>query len=122
MGEDFIRKTEHTYRRSLQRTVERRLLTPPLFQPTETTSTTYPCRLHDDAPTPDERTEYLLHRRDRDKIELLDDHRVIGTVDGEAIHDLNAILDARPDAAEILRVKPRRVDGNYLDFMISHEE
>ncbi len=121
MGEDFIRKTERSYRRSLQRTVERQLFTPPLFQASETTTTSYPCRLHHDAP-PDQGTEYLLHRRDRNTIEILEAHRVIGTVDGDAIHDLNNILDACPDAANILKITPRRVDGNYLDFTINHEE
>lgn len=121
MGEDFIRKTEHSYRRSLQRTVERRLFTPPLFQPIEMASTTYPCFLHSEIPTPDERTEYFLHRRDRSKIEILDNHRIIGIVDGEAINDLNTLLDVRPDAAELLRVKPRRVDGVCLEFTINDE-
>jgi hypothetical protein len=122
MGEDFIRKTERTYRRSLQRSVERQLLTPPLFQPKETTHTSYPCRLRDDAPLPDECTQYLLHRRDHQTFELLDQNRVIGIVDGEAAHDLNSILESCPDPADILRVTPRRVDGNFLDFTVDDEK
>ena len=103
MGEDFIRKTERTYRRSLQRTVERRFFTPPLLASPETTSTSYPCRLADGTGPVNTDAPFLLHRRPDRTIEILDTHNVIGTVDGEARHDLNEYLDTRPQRSVLVQ-------------------
>lgn len=122
MGEDFLRKTERSYRRSLQRSVVQRLITPPLLQPTERNATTYPCRLaHTDHPINTEGT-FLLHRRQDRTIEILDEHRIIGTVDGEPAQDLNDYLDNKPACAGILPIAPVRNDGAYLDFTIPAED
>jgi len=122
MGEDFIRKTERTYRRSLQRTVERRFFTPPLLANPETTSTTYPCRLADGTGPLNTDAPFLLHRRPDRTIEILDTHNVIGIVDGDARHDLNDYLDTRRECSNVLRIRPRSNDGAYLDFTIEDEQ
>lgn len=121
MGEDFLRRTERSYRRSLQRTVAQRLITPPLFQQPENTATTYPCRLTQPEEPMTTSGTLLLHRRNDGGIEILDQHRIIGTVDGEPREDLNDYLNAIPGAADILPVQAVRNDGAYLEFTIAEE-
>jgi hypothetical protein len=122
MGEDFLRKTEHSYRRSLQRSVAQRLITPPLLRTPERTANTYPCRLlHPEHPLNTDGT-FLLHRRNDRTIEILDEHIIIGTVDGEPSQDLNEYLDTKPGCADILPIEPVRSDGAYLDFTIREED
>jgi hypothetical protein len=121
MGEDFLRKTERSYRRSMQRTVAQRLITPPLLQPTEQNATTYPCRLLHPEHLTGHDGKLFLHRRDDRTIEILDEHRIIGAIDGEASHDLNEYLDTQPNAANILPITPVSNDGTYLDFTIKKE-
>lgn len=121
MGEDFLRKTEHSYRRSLQRSVAQRLITPPLLRLTERTATIYPCRLfHPEQPVKTDGT-FLLHRRSDRTVEIIDEHRIIGTVEGEPCQDLNEYLDTKPGCADILPIAPVRNDGAYLDFTIPEE-
>lgn len=120
MGEDFIRKTERTYRRSVQRTIQERLFAPALFQPAEIGTTLYPCRLNG-SDTLDVQTEYLLHRRDRDTLEVLAAHRAIGNVQGEALHDLNQIFDGCPNAGGILRIVVQQQHGDSLEFTLHKE-
>ena len=122
MGEDFLRKTERSYRRSLQRTVERRLITPPLLATPETARTSYPCRLADPAIPLNADAPFLLHRRQDRNIEILDAHTVIGSVHGDARQDLNDYLDARGGCADLLRIQPGNNDGAYLDFTINEDE
>ena len=101
MGEDFLRRTERSYRRSLQRSVAQRLITPPLLQPPERHATTYPCRLlHPEQPHPSTTETLLLHRRDDRTIEIIDEHLIIGTVDGEPAQDLNEYLDNKTRTAQ----------------------
>ena len=122
MGEEFLKKTERSYRRSMQRTVARRLFAPPLLQPPEQNTTTYPCRLlHPEHPIRHDGT-LLLHRRNDRTIEILDEHTVIGTVEGEPAQDLNEYLDTRPGCADILPIALARNDGSYIDFTITPEE
>jgi len=120
MGEDFIKKTERSYRRSLQRTVAERLFTPPLLRTGERTSTTYPCRLLQQGHrlTTD---RLVLHRNEDRTIDVLDEQRVIGNIDGEPCQDLNEYLDNQPGAANIIQIKPLRIDGSFLDFTIDEE-
>jgi len=122
MGEDFLKKTERTYRRSLQRTVATRLITPPLLQSDERTATTYPARLHQPGREITEQTNLLLHRRHDRKIQILDEHMIIGTVDGEPAEDLNEHFDNNPGCADILPITPVRMDGEYLDFTFKEDE
>ncbi len=120
MGEEFLKKTERSYRRSLQRTVAQRLITPPLLQSPERSAATYPCRLlHPEHP---HGGQLLLHRREDRTIEVLDEHRVIGIVEAEPAQDLNEYLDAQPDCAEILPITPVSNEGTYLDFTITEED
>jgi hypothetical protein len=63
-----------------------------------------------------------LHRRHDRTIEILDTHNVIGTVDGDARHDLNDYLDTRRECSDVLRIRPLRNDGAYLDFTIEDEQ
>jgi hypothetical protein len=122
MGEDFLKKTERSYRRSLKRSVAQRLITPPLLQPPERNATTYPCRLlHPEHPIRDD-GKLLLHRRDDRTIEIIDEHLIIGIIDGEPAQDLNEYLDTRPGRADILPIEPVRNDGAYLDFTIKEED
>lgn len=122
MGEDFICKTERTYRRSLQRSVEQRFFTLPLLANPEATSATYPCRLADGIGLLNTDAPFLLHRRPDGTIEILDTQNVIGMVEGDACHDLNDYLDNRPQCSDVLRIKPRSHDGAYLDFTIEDEQ
>ena len=122
MGEDFLRKTERSYRRSLQRRVAQRLITPPLLQPPERSTSTYPCRLLHPAHPIRHAGRLLLHRRDDRVIEIIDEHIIIGIVDGEPAQDLNEYLDTKPACADILSIEPVRNDGAYLDFTIKEED
>jgi len=122
VGEDFIRKTERTYRRSLQRTVEQRFFTPPILANPETTGATYPCRLADGTGPLNTDAPLLLFRRPDRTIEILDTHNVIGTVEGDARHDLNDYLDTRRECSDVLRIWPRGSDGAHLDFTIEEKQ
>jgi hypothetical protein len=88
----------------------------------ETTSTTYPCRLADGTSSLNADAPFLLHRRPDRTIEILDTHTVIGTVDGDARQDLNDYLDARQQCSDVLRIRPHKNDGAYLDFTIEDEQ
>jgi hypothetical protein len=122
MGEDFLKRTERSYRRSLKRSVAQRLITPPLLEPPERHATTYPCRLlHPEQALRDD-GNLLLHRRDDRTIEIIDEHLIIGTLDGEPAQDLNEYLDNKPGRAGILPIEAVRNDGAYLDFTIKEED
>jgi hypothetical protein len=122
MGEDFIKKTEKSYRRSLQRTVERRFFPLPLFTQPELSTTAYPCHLAEPTTPVSPEAQLLLHRREDRSIAILDEHRIIGTVEGEPCQDLNTFLDEQPGNANMLKIHPLRTNGAYLDFTISAEE
>ncbi len=122
MGEDFIRKTDKSYRRSLQRAVQRRFFPLPLFVQPELTTTAYPCRLLEPTTTISPEAQLLLLRHDDHTIDILDEHRVIGKVEGEPCHDLNTLLDEQPGSANMLKIHPLQTDGTYLDFTISTED
>jgi hypothetical protein len=122
MGEDFIRKTEKSYRRSLQRTVERRFFPLPLFAQPETSTTAYPCRLLEPTNPISPEAQLLLLRRDDRTIDILAEHRVIGKVEGEPCQDLNTFLDEQPGSANMVRIHPLQTNGSYLDFTITAED
>lgn len=118
MGEDFIRKTERGYRRSVQRLMISRLFAPPLFKPVEIGRTSYPCMLN--VPLKDTGNYgFLLHRRDRQTLEVLGGHQAIGTVQGDAVYDLNAVFDSCPDAGDILPINIQQGKENFTEFTIS---
>ena len=121
MGEDFIRKTEKSYRPSMQRAVAQRLMNAPLLRPEERTTTTYSCRLVAGSGEIAAAAHLLLHRRDDRSIEILDEHSVIGLVEGEPCEDLNRTLDQLPAAADMVAVDVVQTDGAFMDFKI-HEE
>ena len=122
MGEDFIRKTEKSYRRSLEKTVQQRLIPRPLLVTPETISTKYPCRLLSGADAITEASELSLHRCGDGTLEVLHEHRVVGRVEGEATHDLNATLDAKPTSADLHRIQIVHKDASFIDFTIANEE
>jgi hypothetical protein len=122
MGEDFIRKTDKSYQRSLQRTVERRFFPLPLFAQPEETTTAYPCRLVEPTTPINPEAPLLLLRRDDRTIDILDEYRVIGKVEGEPCHDLNTLLDEQPGSANMIRIHPLHTNGTYLDFTINAED
>jgi hypothetical protein len=121
MGEDFIRKTEKSYRPSMQRTVSARLMSPPLLRPEERTMTTYSCQLVAGSGEITSRPHLLLHRRPDRTIEILDEHSVIALVEGEPCDDLNRALDKLPGSADMVPIDMVQTDGAFMDFKI-HEE
>jgi len=122
MGEDFIRKTEKSYRRSLEKIVEQRLIPRPLLVTPEAVSTKYPCRLLSGADGITEVSELTLHRCGDGTLEVLHEHRVVGRVEGEASHDLSAALDAKPTGADLHRIRIVHKDAAFIDFTIAAEE
>ncbi|HEX3822655.1 MAG TPA: hypothetical protein VHW45_20150 [Candidatus Sulfotelmatobacter sp.] len=119
MGEDFIKKTENSYRRSTQRAMRGRLFELPLFSQTEDATTAYPCRLTEPVTNMGPEATLLLHRRQDGSIDILDEHRVIGTVEGAPCQDLNAYLDEQPAVANMIKVRPLHTDGTYLEFSLT---
>jgi hypothetical protein len=103
----------------MQRTVAQRLITPPLLQPPERDATIYPCRLINPENPISTISPLLLHRSEDRMIEVIDDNRVIGVVEGDPAEDLNQYFDARPSKAEILRIELLSNDGSYLDFTVT---
>lgn len=121
MGEDFIRKTEQSYRPSMQRSVAKRLMGEPLLSSEERTTTTYSCRLLQRS-AGIAASRLLLHRREDRTIEILDEHRVVGLVEGEPSEDLNQLLDQLQSPADMLRVEMVQTDNAFMDFKIADED
>lgn len=122
MGEDFVRKTERSYRRSRQHAITTQLITPPLLQPREHQRTSYPCRLTTNGYPLQKTGRYYVHRSDDRSIHVLDEHCVIGTVEGEPRDDLNAYLDTQHPGDAFITIRPTNLDEGYLDFMIISEK
>ncbi len=120
MGEDWIRKTERSYKRSVQKAIENRLLPKPLFIPKEQESASYPCSVNAGHVVPARGTKLMLHQGDAGKLALVHQHRILGRVEGDAEQDLKTIFGNNPDLCGIVEVEVVHADPKtrHCEFSI----
>lgn len=122
MGEDWIRKTQKSYKRSIQKAIENRLLPKPLLVSDEQASASYPCAVSASlVPAPG--TRLLLHEADTGKLAILHEHQVVGAVNGDAGKDLHEVFEKNPDLCGILEVEVIEADPatQHLEFAIARK-
>lgn len=122
MGEDWIRKTQKSYKRSVQKAIEKRILPKPLLVSEERTSTSYPCSVTADR-VPARGTRLMLHEANNGKLAVLHGHLVVGNLDGEAQQDLRDIFHNNPDLCGILEIEVTEADPatHHLEFAIARK-
>ncbi len=117
MGEDFILKTEKSYRRSVQKVMHDRLSTPPLLAGSEVKTTTYPCRTLKTGMALG--TRLHLHRCGDGTLEAVEGHHVVGRVEGEPSLDLLEVFDAHPGCAGMLVIDITSEDSDgHFEFEV----
>jgi hypothetical protein len=111
MGEDWIRKTEKTWRRSLRRKVEEQLAPPSLLEVEEDRVTVYPCQLVDPSTSiPVGCTVAIFQRSSQASIAVLHENRVIGSINGDAARDLKNLFEADPRLCRTLKAQVAAMD------------
>jgi len=112
MGEDWIRRTEKTWRRSLRKKVEEYLARPSLLEGGEDGIIIYPCQLLDPCYSiPVGCNLVIFQPRPQAKIAVLYENRVIGSIDGDAARDLKNLFEADPRLCRTLKVQVTAMDS-----------
>ncbi len=124
MGEDWIRKTEKSYRRSVQKAIGRRLSPKPLLISEEKSTKTYPCAILAGNLVPCVGMKLMLHKAESGDVVALHEHRVVGSIEGEARKDVSSVFDANPDLSEILEVVVAETDPDtcHVELAIAQME
>jgi hypothetical protein len=103
MGEDWIRRTQETWRRSLRRKVEEQTTGVSLFEDAEEEIITYPCHLIEPGAAPAVGSRVvILQRTPHAKIAVLLGNLVVGLIDGDAARDLRTLFDLKPELCRAL--------------------
>jgi hypothetical protein len=106
MGEDWIRKTEKTWRRSLRRKVEEYLVGPSLLEADEEKVITYPCQLLEPADGICVGTSVVIYQRSpQARIAVLHENHVLGLIEGDAEQDLKTLFEDEPRLCRILKAE-----------------
>ena len=119
MGEDWVRKTEKSYRRSIQKAIEDLIIPKPLLVAEEMKSTAYPCSVTSDhIPRPG--TRLILHEVRDGNLEVLQENHIVGNPGGEAKQDLVDMFHRNPNLCGFVEVEVTEADPatRYLEFSI----
>lgn len=118
MGVDWIRKTEDMYRHCLQKS-QGILEAPPLFQPEEDVTVTYPCHwLQEEQTAPVGKALTIFQRTRRSRIAVLLAMEAIGEVRGEAAADIRRLFRRHPELCDALPVVIVRVGAPSAPFFV----
>lgn len=119
MGEDWIRKSGKSYRRSVQKAVGERLLQKPLLISEEKASRTYPCEILPGHVVPGVGVKLMLHRAESGDVWALHEHRIVGSITGEARQDASLVFDGNPELCAIVEVVVAESDPNTCHVELS---
>ncbi|SRR5713226_1609819 len=124
MGEDWIRKTEKSYRRSVQKAIGKRLSPKPLLISEEKSTKTYPCAILGGNLVPCVGMKLMLHKAESGDVVALHEHRVVGSIEGDARKDVGSVFDANPNLSEILEVVVAESDPDtcHIELAIAQME
>jgi len=124
MGEDWIRKSEKSYRRSVQKAIGERLLPKPLLIPEEKSTKTYPCIVLPGNLIPCAGMKLLLHRAETGEVVALHECRVIGSIGGDAQKDVGSFFDDNPGLCSIAEVvvADSDADTRHVELAITRAE
>jgi len=112
MGEDWIRKTEKSYRRSVQKAIGERLYPKPLLISGEKSTRTYPCEILPGNVVPSVGMKLMLHEAETGEVVALHEHRVIGSISGDPQKDISSVFQKNPDFCAIVEVVVADSDTN----------
>ena len=111
MGEDWIRRTEKTWRQSVRKKVEQYLAGQPLLELGENGATIYTCHLLDPSCSiPIGSNVAIFQRSSQATIAVLYENRVIGSIDGDAGRDLKNMFEAEPRLCRTLKAEVTVID------------
>jgi hypothetical protein len=104
MGEDWIRKTEKSYRRSVQKAIGERFSPKPLLISGEKSTRTYPCAILPGNVIPGVGMKLMLHKAETGEVVALHEHRVIGSISGDPQKDVSSVFQHNPALCSIVEV------------------
>lgn len=111
MGEDWIRRTEKTWKVSVRKKVERYLAGPSLLEAGEEGVVIYTVHLLDPACSVTIGTRVVLFQRTpRAIVAVLWENQVIGSIDGDAARDLQNMFDSEPGLCRTLKAEIPGID------------
>jgi hypothetical protein len=122
MGEDFLRKSAKSYKRSTQKAVKG-ALPKPLLRGSEERTTTYPCPITC-GNVPSKGTRLILHAQADGAVVVMEECRIVGRMTGEAALDASSIFNANPQACGVLAVEVTEADesAKRIGFVIANAE
>jgi hypothetical protein len=124
MGEDWIRKTEKSYRRSVQKAIGERLLPKPLLISEEKSTKTYPCAILPGNLIPCVGMKLMLHKAESGEVVALHEHRVVGSIGGDPQKDVSSVFDENPELCAIVEVvvADSDADTRHVELAITQIE
>jgi hypothetical protein len=124
MGEDWIRKSGKSYRRSVQKAVGERLAPKPLLASEEKSSKTYPCAILPGNVVPCVGMKLMLHKAESGDVVALHEHRIVGSMGGDAGGDVSLVFDENPELCGIVEVVVAESDPDtcHVEVVITQME